>query len=1052
MEREQNRGRQNGTGKKPNKKRTRFLKWLGNAFIILFVLGLMGVFFVGAAGAGFVASLVKDDPVRSYDEIYDKIFTNYLTGFAYFKDDTLIGQLRAEEDRRLVHLDEISDHLINAVIATEDKYFEEHNGIVPKSIIRAAIQDLTNSPVQTGGSTLTQQLIKNTILTPEVSYKRKAKEIFLALRIERMFSKDQILEAYLNEIYFGKNANGSNIYGIEAAAKGIFDKRASELNLAESAYLAGMPQSPITYSPFTDEGLKEGKKRMKLVLDNMLEQGYITRDQYNEALEYDIKGNLAQPEKRAYARYPFLMMEIEQRAAEALVNQYLKENNQTRADLSDDEYYSLVEEKRKEILRNGYHIHTTIDKRVHEIMNEIATNPENFGPNRTYTVKGKTIENALEEVGSMLIDNDTGAILGMIGGRDFNVEQTNHATAPRQPGSAMKPLAAYGPAFEEGILQPGSVIDDVPVVLPDGTHGRHIPANWNNKFHGLITAREALKRSYNIPAIKAYLEVGIPKALDYVEKMGVTTLVEADYHASTGVIGGLSYGLTVEEITNAYSTFANQGTFVDAYMIERIEDNNGQLIYQHESDPVPVFSEQTAYLMTDMMRTVVSESGATGIGVRNYVGWNVDIAGKTGTTNYDRDSWFVAYTPEVSMGVWIGYDEPYTLPWNSKTNSINIWGKIMQRIFDEYPELSDPNANFERPDGIVTRSICSKSGKLPSELCEEAGYVITEIFNRKFVPTETDDSLQEARVVEIDEERYLAKETTPDDMVEEGIFFKRPEPLVIPENTGKPKSYYLPLDWDQTLPEEEDPREDDGKVPAPPSGFSVTEVEPGKFHFTWQDNTEADIVGYRFYRGLNGENNFKKIGVIKLNDPKEFTEAGAYPGNIYGYYVTAVDVAGNESAPSKMVIVNRTNQPDPGNPWENPFPYPPGDNIPGIPGDDEPDPDQPGEPDQREDVIPSTPEGVSLKQEGDQVTLTWSANPEIENVEQYNIYFTEDLADGFQLIGSTSSTSFTTRAVSKSGWFQITAVNKTGESKPGDPVEWHNSAAQEPEDSQANQD
>ncbi len=1035
----------------PSKKRGAFrhiLKIIGTTLMVLIVIGLMGTFFVGAVGAGYVAYLVKDDPVRTYDEIYDKIFSNYLTGFAYFRDETLIGELRAEEDRRLVHLDEVSEYLINAVIATEDRHFYEHMGIVPKSLIRATIQDLTNSPVQTGGSTLTQQLIKNTLLSSEVTHERKAREIFLALRIERMFSKDQILEAYLNEIYFGKNANGSNIYGVQAAAKGIFGKDVKDLNLAESAYLAGIPQSPITYSPFTKEGLEAGSIRQKTMLNNMLEHGYITQSEYDEALAYDIGANLAQPSTRAYSRYPFLMMEIEERAAKALADQALKEKNQTREDISVEEYRTLVEEKRKEILRNGYKIYTTIDRRVHEIMQEIASNPENFGPNRTYKIGDKVIENALEEVGSMLIDNDSGQILGMIGGRDFNVEQTNHATARRQPGSAMKPIAAYAPAFEEGILQPASVIDDVPVILPDGTKKQHIPANWDNKFHGLMTARDALKYSYNIPAIKAYLNVGIPQALNYVKNMGVTTLVEADNYASTGVIGGLTYGLTVEEITNAYATFANGGSFVDAYMIERIEDNNGQLIFQHESQPVSVFSEQTAYLMTDMMRSVVSQSGGTGIGVRQHVGWQVDIAGKTGTTNYDKDSWFIAFTPRLSMGVWIGYDEPYTLGGQSKRNAIEIWGKVMKRIFEEYPDLSPTDEKFKQPDGIVARSVCSKSGDLSSELCKKAGFVISDIFNKKYVPTKTDESLQEARVIVIDEERYLAKESTPDDMVVSGIFVKRPEPLIIPENTSKPKEYYRPTDWELTLPEEEDPREGDGKVPVEPQGVAVSGgTGDSPYKITWHDNMEQDVAGYRIYRAENGERNFVKAGVVRLSEPKEWVDEQIQQGNIYAYYVTAVDIEGNESNPSGIVLINRTGQDNIQNPWE--------DNN-GIPDWLDNGDDQNGNGDDPVTTLPSIPKNVKISEQGESVLISWDPNPDQDNVSNYHIYFTNDLNSRFQLVGSTSETSFSTKSISEAGWFQVTAINLFGESLPSPLLPWKNPAASDgatsDDQNQGNQD
>lgn len=714
-------------------------------FLLLFI----GILFGGGAGVGYVASLVKDQPALSHDEMQERIFSNAETSFAYFNDKELIGHLRTEEDRRMVKVGDVSPFLIKAIIATEDRYFYEHHGVNPNGLMRAATETLMGSPVQTGGSSLTQQLVKQTILTPEVSLERKAKEIFLALRMERMFTKDQILEAYINKMYFGKNANGSNIYGVQTAAKGIFGVDAKNLNIAQAAYIAGMLQAPSRYIPFNPDGLKAGKDRQKIVLDRMLENGFITAQQYQESLKYDIKEHLKPADQvQAYSQYPYLMMEIENQAARMLLDQDIKKNPElSQKNISAEEYQVMLDDKRKEILTGGYHIYTTIDKNIYEMMTDIAENPKNFDSNRSYTVNGVKIKNALEQVGATLIDNKTGAVLGFIGGRDFEVSQLNHTSSPRQPGSAMKPLAAYAPAFEKGLLQPGSVIDDSKIALENGAgNPPFYPSNYDNRFHGLMTARVALEKSYNIPAIKAYLQVGIPEALGYVKKMGVTTLVTPednpgrnDYQAKTGVIGGLTQGLTVEEITNAYSVFANQGLFLDSYLIQKITDSSQKSIYEHTASPQMVFSKQTAYLMTDMMRTVVKSGTASGL--KKYIGNGRDVAGKTGTTNDDNDSWFVGYTPEVSLGVWIGYDIPHSLPKAKPPRSLQIWGKIMRNLFEMYPDQFPKNSKFDRPSGIVYKEICRRSGKLASEVCRQEGTVITEIFNAKYVPTKIDDSV-----------------------------------------------------------------------------------------------------------------------------------------------------------------------------------------------------------------------------------------------------------------------------------------------------------------------
>lgn len=1012
-------------GKRKNRRR-------GKKHIVLTVLqllllvGFMGVLLAGGAVTGYVAALVKDEPVRSYDEISNKIFSNYLTGFAYYNDGSLIGQLRVEEgDRRLVKKSEVSQYLINAIIATEDRFFYEHHGIVIQSTLRGALQDFTKQAVVTGGSTLTQQLIKNTILSPEVSHKRKAKEIFYALRIERMFSKDQILEAYMNEIYLGKNANNANIYGVQAAAKGIFDKDVKDLNLSEASYIAGLIQNPGAYNPFNKEGYRRGKDRQKMVLDRMLENQYINQEQYHTALNSDLKAILAKPSQKAYAEHPYLMMEIEERAAEALLEQQLAQEGRDKSTIGHNEYRQLIEDKRRQIWRNGYHIHTTINKEVDRIMQDVASNPKNFGKNISYTIrrangKSEKIENALEEVGGILIHNKTGAILGMIGGRDFSVEQTNHATVPRQPGSAMKPLAAYAPAFELGLLQPASAIDDSPLLLADGQKGSHLPLNWDNKYHGMMSAREALRMSWNVPAIKTYLKVGIPTALDYVKKMGITTLEEEDNHAATGVIGGLAYGLTAEEITNAYATFANHGSFIDAYLIERIEDSQGKTVYQHQVQPKPVFSEQTAYLITDMMRSVVNSG--TGTTIRKYVPRSVDVAGKTGTTNSSNDLWFVGYTPELSMGVWSGYDEPH--PLSTKTRPMDIWGKVMQEVLKLEPSLSPKNATFDRPSGIVTMTVDSKSGLLPSELSKAAGHLITDLFNKEFVPSKVDDSHQKARVVEYNSFRYLARAGTPVDFVSEGIFFKSPDPLELSPaqiSSKNRRAGTRPSDWDQRLPDKEDPRTDVTGTPTAPGNVKLTKNN-NQISVSWTAGQEADLIGYRVYRA-KADGLFLKVATVKDPSTLTFTDTASGPA---GYYLTAVDVAGNESAPSSVASTTS------GIEWQPPLES---NQAPGqlpIPNDGQPsDQDQSGSssPDASHNVGgPSAPANVHISKSGNGVKLKWTANPDSEQVMLYNVYFATDPASGFTLLDTVSGTSYTHQTKKTTGWYYVTAVNNYGES------------------------
>ena len=1006
-----------------------------HAFFLLLKLALlfggMGIFMAGGILTGYVAALVRDEPVRSYDEIYNKIFSFDLTGFVYYNDNTLLAQMRTpDQDRRLVKRSDVSPYLINAIIATEDRNFFFHYGVSLTSTLRGAYQDFTNQPVVTGGSTLTQQLVKLTILSPEVSHKRKAKEIFTALRIDRMFSKDQILEAYMNEIYFGKSANGSNIYGVQAAAKGIFDKDVKDINLGEASYLAGMIQNPGNYNPFSKAGYERGKERQKMVLDRMMENRFISQAQYDEALKSDLVMALAKPAERTNVNH--LMMEIEERAAKALVDSQLAEEGRDKSTVGKNEYYQLIEDQRREILKNGYKIYTTIDKDVQQIMTGVASDPQNFGKNRSYTVRrsnGKTekIENALEEVGSMLIQNKTGAILGMIGGRDFNVQQTNHATAPRQPGSSMKPLAAYAPAFELGILQPGSPIDDSPLLLADGTQGSHLPLNWDNKFHGIMSAREALRQSWNVPAIKTYLKVGIPTALEYVKKMGITTLVESDNYAATGAIGGLSYGLTAEELTNAYATFANHGSFIDAYMIDRIEDSTGKVIYKHEIQPVTVFSEQTAYLMTDMLRTVVN--AGTGTQIRKYVPRSIDVAGKTGTTNNSNDLVFVGYTPELSMGVWVGFDEPYPMPDSEKYRPMIVWGKVMQQVIEQKPELSPPTATFPKPEGITSMTVDSKSGLLPSELSKETKHLITDLFNRQFIPTKMDDTHQRARVVVAGDNRYLAKASTPNDFVTEGIFFRSPEPLMLTAEqikTMNSKAGTRPADWDQRLPETEDPRTDQPGAPAAPTDVTISR-SGNNIVLSWKSGGEPDLLGYRIYRA-SADNGFVQLATVKDPLVLSYTDSTAAPAES-GYYVTAVDVAGQESSPSPVASSAGTTG------WQPPEPLPNNPDAEVLPpeatdGGEAGEQSSPAP--QPDSTVPSAVKNLKLSKVDGGIKLQWKDNPSNEQVIGYNVYYTPDPVNGFALLETVAENSYTHQVLDPNGWYYVTAVNSYGESPQGE--------------------
>lgn len=983
---DKNKVRRSGKHEAPKRKRGK-LVWSILGYLTLFVFA--GILFVGGAVFGYVSSVVFDEPVRSRADILEKINHNEMTGFAYFRDGSAIGQLRTEEDRRPVTFKEIPQTVIDAVIAIEDNNFMGHPGVDFNGTMRAIKQRVLKESVQTGGSTLTQQLARRVFLNLDRTDNRKIKEILLSFRLERFLSKPEIITAYLNKVPFGNGVSGSQVYGIKAAAKGIFNAGLSDLNIAQSAYLAGLPQLPSSYSAFNGKGefnevaFNRAIKRQKLVLQRMLEEKKISNGQYNEALAFDIKASLAPKTKKAYETYPYLMMETERQGALVIAQM----NN---PDLSKEQIAKnpqLLEEGRQQLLSSGYLVYTTIDPKVYKSMHKVSENAKNFSP--------EDKKKGLEQVAATMIDNKTGAILGMIEGRDFYTEQMNYATQMvRQPGSTMKTIAAYLPAIELGLIQPASVIDDSPIILKNSNTSYHIPGNASGGYKGLVTARTALNESRNVPALKIFNQVlGIDKAWDFSKKLGITTIDKNDYQAQTGVLGGLRYGVTVEELTNAYSSIANGGQFNDSYMIEKITDLKGNVIYKHKLEPQRVFSEQSAYLMTDMLRTVITSGTGKSIKSDFKKYGKIPVVGKTGSTQNYADVWFMGYTPDVSLGVWIGYKEPVnTLSKEGRSRARSIWARVMNEVTESNKDLFK-TSKFTKPDGIVTRTVSGYSGKLPSALT--GGNLVTDIFNAKFVPKTTEDVLVRAKYVTYDGVNYIPLESTPSDMVREKVVMKREKPIkeLVEElqkafrymRSHRDISYYIPKDAKEDAPYKTDPRGDDGRAPSPPSNVRVSGST-----ITFSSSPEKDVVGYRLYRSVNG-GAFEYTGNTSLVGDANSIASGSSNAS-YSYYVTAVDVAGKESAPSAIAGTS------------------------GGQGQQEPN-----NPDSDPNQIPVTPNNVSVNG----LTVSWNAS---NTATEYNIYMS-DSADGtYTKVATTSNNSYAIVSEAQQGWIKVTAVNASGES------------------------
>lgn len=874
-----------------------------NLLMLFLVIGLTLTVFGASVGAGYFASLVEKEPLRSKAEMRSEILSYEETSEIY-TNGKYLRKVRSDIDRKEVKLKDVSPYVINAVYATEDEYFNTHKGIVPKAVFRGLFQDVTNSDNQTGGSTLTQQLIKNQILTNEISYERKAKELLLAMRLEHFMTKEEILEAYLNIIPYGRNSNGGNIAGIAAAAEGIFNKPAKELNLAQSAYIAGIPQAPFAYTPFyngsnglkDDKGLKPGINRMKTVLFRMKETEYITEKEYQEAIAYDITKDFRTAAEAPKSRDEFLTDEIQRSTIAILADKIAEEDGIDADRLKEDkklkEKYDILAER--SMRNDGFRIYSTVDLQLYNAMNDVAENFTQYGftysENTTDKQTGeKKTEKSPVQVGATLLDNKTGKILAFVGGRDHELESVNHSTQTiRQPGSTIKPLLVYAPAIEYGVIGAGSPVVDVKFNLRGWKPVNFLP----NQELGIISARQALTTSQNLAAARLYNQIQDRRPADFLKKMGYANLTPQDYESPSAALGGLSHGGSVQENTSAYSTLANGGQHVDPYIIQKIEDKNGKLIYQHKVEPEQVFSPQTAYIVTDMLRDVASDGTAKVM--KSKLNFNVDIAAKSGTTNSFSDAWLLGYNPNVSLGVWLGYkyqtkslESQVNAQFGTASSRTNaLYAKFMNAINQARPETIGQNVRFQQPKGVVNRSFCGISGLAPSAACSSAGLVRSDLFNANvMLPNKADDSIISSASVSVKGTRYAALPSTPSEFITAGgvgvnqEFIKRMlGPLggdaskLFPTRSG----FASRVVSGAIFPA-------DGVAPA-----GVSASQNGSV-LTWSASPSNDVIGYYVYNGGT------RVGTVRDGQSLSF------PIGSGTYTVRAVDITGLTSASSNAV-------------------------------------------------------------------------------------------------------------------------------------------------------
>ena len=758
----------------------RIIKWSLWAVVLLMVIGAgatLGVFFL----------LSKDLPkIASLKDYHPSIITT-----VYSDDHQKIAEFYKER-RIVVPLEEIPLQLQQAFIAAEDARFYKHQGIDFYGILRAFIKNIEAGAIVQGGSTITQQVTKSFLLTPERSYKRKIKEAILAYRIDKTFGKQDILYLYLNQIYLGHGA-----YGVEAAAENYFGKSVKELNLAECAMMAGLPQAPSRYSPFHYP--ERAQQRQIYVLNRMVDEGFITEQQAAEAKKTELD---IHPRRNWYLeQVPVYTEDIRryvekkygedalytqglkiyaavnvgmQKAARSEIQKGLKELDRRQgyrgplehleADAIESFSQELEKEQASQPLEPGgisKGVVIDVDDKADRVTVRMGSqrgiikvedmrwarkpDPEIYTyqdrvrhPGQVLAV-GDVIQVQIREKeaksDNWLLDLDqvpevqaallcveagTGMVKVMVGGRDFMHSQFNRAIqSRRQPGSAFKPVI-YAAALDKGYT-PATVIIDSPIVFTDEEHDfTWKPKNYGQKFYGPTLLRDALAKSRNVITIKILQDIGIDYVIDYARKLGIESPLNRDLSIALG-----SSGVSLLEIVQAYSVFANRGELIQPVFITKIEDRFGNILEEMSPARKRVLDESTAYIMTSLLEGVVKFGTAQRVRALNR-----QVAGKTGTTNNLFDAWFVGYTPRYVAGVWVGFDQERSLgagETGSRAAS-PIWLGFMQNILK-----NEPVRVFQVPEGVVFAKIDAETGKLP---IPESKKTIFECFKEGTVPTE----------------------------------------------------------------------------------------------------------------------------------------------------------------------------------------------------------------------------------------------------------------------------------------------------------------------------
>lgn len=678
--------------------------------VILNVILLLMVVF-GIVGGIFYAKMLpmyQDASEQAYEKLSnlnENSFHMFSNTVVYDKDGKKIGEIDSGS-YKYVKINKISDYIQYGYIATEDKKFMEHGGIDLQSILRAGISLITNKgEITQGGSTITQQVIKNNLLTQEQSFGRKMTEVLLAPALERKYNKADIMEFYCNSNFYGNQC-----YGVETASKFYFGCSAKDVSLAQAAMLCGISNSPNKYNPIAS--MKLAKEKQTQVLNNMLEQGYITQKQYDKAKKEEI--TIVGLDTSASSENYMVSYAIDRAAIQLMKDNGFKFQYVFSTQEDQDNYtkkYSAEYSKRSaEIRAGGYKIYTSLNPKIQKRLQKSVSRTLS-----TFTEKSKKTKKYALQSAAMCIDNESQYVVAVVGGRTNNDEYNRAFLSKRQPGSTIKPLLDYAPAVDNGVINGSSIINDHKVYWDSTNPKSYSPSNSGGGYRGNVSIREALARSINTVAFQVFKEVGSDIAMDYLNKLQFSSLSYADNTAPAVSLGGFTYGVTINDMCRGYATLENNGKMSSRTCLVKIEHETNGTVYQApelEDSETEVYSADTAFIMKDMMQGTFNESYGTG-----HAGYNDKqiYAGKTGTTSSNKDAWFCGFSSYYTTAVWIGYDTPRKMPgMYGSTYPLRIWSSFMDGLHSKKEK-----ANFEIPETIELRRV---SGGNLTDSAKEINY------------------------------------------------------------------------------------------------------------------------------------------------------------------------------------------------------------------------------------------------------------------------------------------------------------------------------------------